>query len=532
MTKKLVSILLSVALTLSIFIGAAIPASASNDQVKPLVKDLIGYYRDGVSKDMDVTTDLQRTLEKLKAVSPDDYTQWVSILKYWDWVENEMPLNIGVAPDGLPDDNTHAFIVLGFALNTDGTMKPELVGRLETALASAKKYPNSYILVTGGVKKNGWTEGDRMHDWLIENGLPESRIIVENQSSNTAQNASNSFEILYNQYDIKSVSIISSEYHLRRGTILYYAESLIKARELGKTPIQINGNAGWLREDLRSESITQKASSLAQIAGVGIPSYGLKISELQSIAVTGQSAYTVGDELDLTVTAAYNINAYTRDVTDSAVITGYDPAKAGPQTIEVSYTENGVTKNATFEIEVQEPPTDKTELEKLITEAMGVDQKLYTAESWSNMLEKRADAIRTFADESAKQEAIDAAADALRKALDALEEKPQAPVKTELRSLIDKYSKLNLRDYKPDGVKAFKEALANAKTVYRDPDATQDAIQKAIDALQAAKDNLVLKDGQNGTKPPATGDAANLAGLSGLLLLSAAGLVVLGKKRR
>lgn len=39
-------------------------------------------------------------------------------------------------------------------------MQPELVGRLETALASAQKYPNSYILVTGGVKKNGWTEGD------------------------------------------------------------------------------------------------------------------------------------------------------------------------------------------------------------------------------------------------------------------------------------------------------------------------------------------------------------------------------------
>lgn len=532
MTKKIVSILLSVALTLSIFIGGAIPASAIDDQVKPLVKDLIGYYRDGVSKVMDVTTDLQRTLEKLKAVSPDDYTQWVSILQYWDWVENEMPLSIGVAPDGLPTDNTHAFIVLGFALNSDGTMKPELVGRLETALASAKKYPNSYILVTGGVKKNGWTEGDRMHDWLIEQGLPESRIIVENQSSNTAQNASNSFEILYNQYDIKSVSIISSEYHLRRGTILYYAESLIKARELGKEPIQINGNAGWLREDLRSESITQKASSLAQIAGVGIPSYGLKISELQSIAVAGQSDYTVGEDLDLTVTATYNLENYTRDVTDAAVITGYDPAKAGAQTIEVAYTENGVTKNAAFEIEVQEPPVDKLALEKLITEAMGADQKLYTAESWANMLAKRADAIDTFADETATQDEVNTAADALQKALDALVTKPQAPDKTNLRALINECAKLNLRDYKADGVKAFKEALANAKTVYKDADATQEAIQKAMDDLQAAKGKLVLKDNQSGTKPPATGDAANVAGLSGLLLLSAAGLVVLGKKRR
>lgn len=118
-------------------------------------------------------------------------------------------------------------------------MQPELVGRLETALASAQKYPNSYILVTGGVKKNGWTEGDRMHDWLVEHGVADNRILVENKSANTAQNAEFSFDILYNHPTIKSISMITSQYHLKRGTILYYAESLIRARELGKTPIKL-----------------------------------------------------------------------------------------------------------------------------------------------------------------------------------------------------------------------------------------------------------------------------------------------------
>lgn len=32
-------------------------------------------------------------------------------------------------------------VILGFALNDDGTMKEELVGRLQTGLAIAKEYP-------------------------------------------------------------------------------------------------------------------------------------------------------------------------------------------------------------------------------------------------------------------------------------------------------------------------------------------------------------------------------------------------------
>src|SRR5699024_5873417 len=138
------------------------------------------------------------------------------------------------------------FVVLGFALNDDGTMRDELIGRLEVALRSAEKYPDSYVLVTGGVEKNGWTEGDRMHDWLVDHGLSEDRIIVENESSTTVENAANSFEILYNDYNIDSFSMITSQYHLKRGSISYYKMSQLKAKELGVSTIDIigEGNAG------------------------------------------------------------------------------------------------------------------------------------------------------------------------------------------------------------------------------------------------------------------------------------------------
>ena len=357
--KKLGKAILGLALALSMCFSMFIPVYAEGETVDTLVGSLIGYYRDGAR------TDVLRTLDTLKEVSKDDYDQWQSIIDYWDWIENDMVENIGVAPDGLPNDNTHAFVVLGFALKSDGTMQPELVGRLETALASAQKYPNSCILVTGGVKKNGWTEGDRMHDWLVEHGVADNRILVENKSANTAQNAEFSFDILCNHPTIKSISMITSQYHLKRGTILYYAESLIRARELGKTPIKLNGNAGWYREDKTSETLSQKASSLSQIAGVSIP-YGEKLpkSKLTGIEVTGKNTYTVGDALDIIVTSTYDTE-YSRDVTGLAKIIGFDANKVGKQNVVVVYTETlhhstssseDVTMTAEFEVEVKTAP--------------------------------------------------------------------------------------------------------------------------------------------------------------------------------
>lgn len=113
-------------------------------------------------------------------------------MEYWDYVNTDMNVNVDVLPDGLPNDDSLCITVLGVALNDDGTMKDELVGRLQTALASAQKYPNAYVAVTGGgTAKNNLnaTEADQMAAWMIANGLDENRLIVENKSKSTVQNA-------------------------------------------------------------------------------------------------------------------------------------------------------------------------------------------------------------------------------------------------------------------------------------------------------------------------------------------------------
>ena len=89
--------------------------------------------------------------------------------------------------------------VLGFELNDDGTMQDELIGRLTVALACAEQYPNAYVICTGGgtAKDNpDVTEGGLMGEWMLEHGLDKDRLIIEDQSHTTAENASNSYDIL------------------------------------------------------------------------------------------------------------------------------------------------------------------------------------------------------------------------------------------------------------------------------------------------------------------------------------------------
>ena len=90
---------------------------------------MISYYSTYQST---AKTDIQRLVEKLKALNSTKGEEWEKIMKYGDYVNTDMIVNV----DGLPND--------------DSTMKDELVGRLQTALASAQKYPNAYVAVTGG----------------------------------------------------------------------------------------------------------------------------------------------------------------------------------------------------------------------------------------------------------------------------------------------------------------------------------------------------------------------------------------------
>ncbi|ERM16368.1 YdcF family protein [Brevibacillus laterosporus] len=135
-------------------------------------------------------------------------------------------------PKGLPQKD-HAIVILGYALAEDGTMREPLIERLKAGLALAKQYPNSKIIVSGGVPKKGVTEADAMSKWLMEQGIDKNRILLDNKATDTVENALFSIAIMERE-GLKDMTLVSSASHMRRGLSVFKEASEHYAKQLGK----------------------------------------------------------------------------------------------------------------------------------------------------------------------------------------------------------------------------------------------------------------------------------------------------------
>ena len=135
---------------------------------------------------------------------------------------------------------------------------------------------------------------------------------------------------------------------------------------------------------------------------------------------------------------------------------------------------------------------NKTALTQAISQANNIDRTLYTDASLANLDEKLSAAQTVAGNEDATQAQVDAAASALLDALEALEEKP-APVvdKTALAEKITELEALSSNDYTATSYQNLRNAIADAKTVLNDENATQAQVNAAVSALNIVFDALV-----------------------------------------
>ncbi len=82
-------------------------------------------------------------------------------------------------------------IVLGNRMNDDGSLSEKMLVRLNLTLKLYKQLSPDRIIVSGGIanKKAGIAEAEKMHEWLINKGIPFEAIIKESASKSTKQNA-------------------------------------------------------------------------------------------------------------------------------------------------------------------------------------------------------------------------------------------------------------------------------------------------------------------------------------------------------
>ena len=202
-----------------------------------------------------------KAMDELRAQDPAQAEKWGKILDLW-----ETPVAINTElPDNLPEDDTLCLVVLGFQLNPDGTIREELVERLKVALEASKKYPQAFIVCTGGgtaANNPDATEAGKMSEWLESNGVEPDKIIVENHSLTTAQNAIYTFDILTERYpQVSQIAIISSDYHIATGVLLFGAETILR-----DSIISIVSNAAW-QAPSGSLSAMFQAGALIELSG-------------------------------------------------------------------------------------------------------------------------------------------------------------------------------------------------------------------------------------------------------------------------
>ena len=197
-------------------------------------------------------------------------TRWKKIMDIWRSDKLGQPLHYDVLPDGLPDTDELCIVVLGFQLNPDGTMREELVERLTVALNSAKKYPNAYIVCTGGgtaSENEAASEAGEMAKWLIARGIANNRVIVEDNSITTAQNAIFTYDILTSLYpSVKKLAIVSSDYHIATGELLFKAEAILRANTPGNEKLEVIAGAAW-KAPSGSLSAMFQAGALIELFG-------------------------------------------------------------------------------------------------------------------------------------------------------------------------------------------------------------------------------------------------------------------------
>ncbi len=179
-------------------------------------------------------------LSALSSLDPRLGEKWARIMDLW-----EAPVTVNEElPDDLPEDDSLCLVGLGFQLNPDGTMRDELIERLKVMLAASEKYPNAIIVCTGGgtaAEDPTATEAGRMAEWLEARGVASSRLIAEDHSMTTAQNAVYTFDILSEHYpQVRQIAIISSDYHIATGTLLFGAEAILRG-----SGIEVVSNASW-----------------------------------------------------------------------------------------------------------------------------------------------------------------------------------------------------------------------------------------------------------------------------------------------
>lgn len=123
-------------------------------------------------------------------------------------------------------------IILGSKIRDDGSLTPILKARVEKAIQFAKeqeeKSNKNIIFIPSGGKGQDEViaEAEAMKNYLIENGIRQERIIIENKATNTLQNMRFSKEKINEINENGKIIFSTTNYHVFRSGVIANNEGI------------------------------------------------------------------------------------------------------------------------------------------------------------------------------------------------------------------------------------------------------------------------------------------------------------------
>ncbi len=139
-------------------------------------------------------------------------------------------------------------IVLGAQVRPTGP-SPILQFRLDTALYYLENNPSTICIVSGGKGNNEHeAEAQVMARYLIERGISDKRILIEDSSCNTYENITNSMHFFDSK--VNSIGIVTNNFHVFRSVALAQKKGIVQVRGIGAPSLPFYLPNNILREML------------------------------------------------------------------------------------------------------------------------------------------------------------------------------------------------------------------------------------------------------------------------------------------
>lgn len=136
-----------------------------------------------------------------------------------------MPLVIKEAKKNYRDDCEYLMVLGGNVIGAD-TPSPQLLQRMKSAAEYLNENKTCFVVPCGGCfrPEQKKSEAAIIADYLIEQGIDSSRIILEDKSTTTVENFEFASEIIKThsgkEIDDVKVAFLSSDYHIFRASVI------------------------------------------------------------------------------------------------------------------------------------------------------------------------------------------------------------------------------------------------------------------------------------------------------------------------